>query len=66
MNKITDWVKPHQLIAFFLITFTISWGLGFSYYAINNPGGVVPAWLVNLVVSIGPRQTFENLVRFVE
>ena len=38
MNKLTYWIKQHQLIAFFLITFTISWGLGFSYYAINNPG----------------------------
>ncbi|MGD8405999.1 MAG: type II CAAX endopeptidase family protein [Anaerolineales bacterium] len=38
MKKITNWIKHHQLIAFFLITFAISWGLGFSYYAINNPG----------------------------
>lgn len=38
MNNITNWIKHHQLISFFLITFAISWGLGFSYYAINNPG----------------------------
>jgi len=38
MNKLSYWIKNHQLIAFFLITFTITWGLGFSYYAINNPG----------------------------
>jgi hypothetical protein len=38
MKKITNWVRQHQLIAFFLITFTISWGLGFSYYAMNTPG----------------------------
>ncbi len=38
MNKITNWIKHHQLAAFFLITFTISWGLGFSYYTINKPG----------------------------
>ena len=38
MNNIKNWIKNHQLIAFFLITFTISWGLGFSYFSINNPG----------------------------
>jgi membrane protease YdiL (CAAX protease family) len=38
MNKITNWIKHHQLIAFFLIVFAISWGLGFSYYSFNNPG----------------------------
>jgi len=38
MNRITHWIEQHQLIAFFLGTFAISWGLGFSYYAINNPG----------------------------
>jgi membrane protease YdiL (CAAX protease family) len=38
MNKLTNWIRNHQLIAFFLITFTISWGLGFSYYAMNTPG----------------------------
>jgi len=34
MNKIADWVKQHQIAAFFIITFTITWGLGFSYSAI--------------------------------
>lgn len=38
MNKPSNWIRHHQLIAFFLITFTISWGLGFSYYYINHPG----------------------------
>jgi membrane protease YdiL (CAAX protease family) len=38
MNKMTNWIKQHQLIAFFLVTFAISWGLGFSYYAMNTPG----------------------------
>ena len=38
MNKLTNWIRNHQLIAFFLIVFTISWGLGFSYYAMNTPG----------------------------
>jgi len=34
MNKLTDWIKRHQVAAFFIITFTISWGLGFSYSAV--------------------------------
>lgn len=38
MDILKHWVSRHQLIAFFLITFGISWGLGFSYYAINVPG----------------------------
>ncbi len=27
MNKLTDWIKQHQIVAFFAITFAISWGL---------------------------------------
>lgn len=34
MDKITNWIKHHQVAAFFIITFTISWGLGFSWSAI--------------------------------
>jgi uncharacterized protein len=33
MSKLTDWIKRHQIIAFFVITFAITWGLGFSYLA---------------------------------
>ena len=33
MNKITNWIKQHQIAAFFIITFAISWGLGFSWGA---------------------------------
>src|SRR5512136_177888 len=33
MNKLTDWIKRHQIAAFFIITFAITWGLGFSYSA---------------------------------
>jgi membrane protease YdiL (CAAX protease family) len=28
MNKITDWIKRHQIAAFFLLTFLITWGFG--------------------------------------
>ena len=36
------------------------------YYAISDPGGVVPAWLVNQVVTIGPRRTMDNLIKAME
>jgi membrane protease YdiL (CAAX protease family) len=38
MNKVTDWIKNHQVAAFFIITFVITWGLGFSYGAVMNKG----------------------------
>ena len=38
MNKLTNWIKRHQIVAFFTITFTITWGLGFSYGALLNKG----------------------------
>ena len=31
MNKLVDWIKGHQVAAFFILTFVITWGLGFSY-----------------------------------
>ena len=34
MIKLTDWIKRHQVVAFFIITYAISWGLGFSWGAI--------------------------------
>ena len=33
MNEVTDWIKRHQIVTFFIITFAITWGLGFSYSA---------------------------------
>ena len=36
MKKITDWIKHHQVAAFYILTFAISWGLEFSYDAIVN------------------------------
>ncbi len=38
MEKITGWIKRHQIIAFFAITFGITWGLGFTYEAVLNQG----------------------------
>jgi membrane protease YdiL (CAAX protease family) len=34
MNTFSGWIKHYQVTAFFIITFAITWGLGFSYGAI--------------------------------
>jgi len=34
VNRLTDWIKRHQAAAFFIITFAITWGLGFSWGAV--------------------------------
>ena len=34
IQKILNWIKKHQLLAFWGITFTITWGLGFTYGAV--------------------------------
>ena len=36
MNTLSSWIRRHQVIAFFAITFAISWGLGFSWNAVLN------------------------------
>jgi hypothetical protein len=53
MNKLADWIKTHQTIAFFFITFTITWGLGFSYSAAQIKGNL---WLypVASLATCGP------------
>lgn len=38
MKKLTDWIKQHQIVSFYLIAFTITWGLAFSYDAAINRG----------------------------
>src|SRR5512135_2089303 len=37
MSRLADHVKRHQIAAFFIITFAITWGLGFSYDAMSDP-----------------------------
>ncbi len=34
MTRLTDWIRRHQVVAFFVITFAISWGLAFSWGAV--------------------------------
>jgi uncharacterized protein len=36
MTKFTDWIRCHQLTTFFLVAFAISWGLGFTWDAVQN------------------------------
>ena len=36
MYKSLAWIKNHQVVAFFVITFAITWGLGFSWSAVLN------------------------------
>ena len=36
MQKLTNWIKQHQVIVFFAIAFAISWGLAFSWDAVLN------------------------------
>ena len=33
MKNLTRWIKNHPIIAFFTITYAITWVLGFSYHA---------------------------------
>ncbi len=53
MNKLTDWIKRHQVAAFFIITFVISWGLGFSYTAVLKRNQLL--WLPMIfIATCGP------------
>ena len=53
MNHLVDWIRRHQIIAFFAITFVITWGLGFSYSAVLNTG-MVFLFPVVAVATCGP------------
>jgi len=53
MNKLTHWIKGHQITAFFIITFAITWGLGFSYGAAQVKG-IVWLYPVASLATCGP------------
>jgi membrane protease YdiL (CAAX protease family) len=53
MNTLTDLVKRHQTAAFFIITFAITWGLGFSYDSFRNTDKLVLIPLA-FVATCGP------------
>lgn len=52
MKHLADWIKRHQIFAFFVITFAITWGLGFSYLAVYT-GKFLLAPLV-FIATCGP------------
>lgn len=52
MTKLTDWIKRHQITAFFIITFAITWGLGLSYVAVYL--GMYLLLPLGFIASCGP------------
>jgi membrane protease YdiL (CAAX protease family) len=53
MKGLTDWVKDKQLTSFFVLTFLITWGLGFSYSAVMQQGKFLLVPLV-FIATCGP------------
>lgn len=53
MKRSLEWVQKRPLIAFFLITFAITWGLGFSYNAVMNQDKITLILLAS-IATCGP------------
>ncbi len=53
MIELAGWIKRHPVVAFFIITFAITWGLGLSYKAVMNKGVFLLAPLV-FIATCGP------------
>jgi uncharacterized protein len=53
VNKLTHWIKQHQVLAFFIITFVISWGLGYSWVLVVRKGIFLFAPLITIAM-VGP------------
>lgn len=53
MKRSVEWIRKRPLIGFFLITFAISWGLGFSYNAVMNQDKITLIPLASLA-TCGP------------
>ena len=41
MNKFKNWIKLHQVAAFYILAFAITWGLEFSYDAVLSIAALV-------------------------
>ena len=50
MNKLTNWIKEHQVAAFFILAYTISWPLLFLYFYVLHGDTTVGALIEPLVV----------------
>ncbi len=53
MNHLADWIRRHQIAAFFIVTFAITWGLGFSYDAAMNKE-IVLLFPLAVIATCGP------------
>lgn len=53
MNQIKLWIERHQIVSFFVLTFAITWGLGFSYGAVMRRHQFLLAPLL-MVATCGP------------
>lgn len=53
MNKLLQWIKTHQVTSFFILTFVISWGLGYSWLLVVNKGMYFLAPLT-FIALVGP------------
>jgi membrane protease YdiL (CAAX protease family) len=53
MKRLVEWIQKRPLIAFFLITFAITWGLGFSYNAVMNQNKIALILLAS-IATCGP------------
>jgi membrane protease YdiL (CAAX protease family) len=53
MHDITEWIRRHQIVSFFILTFAITWGLGFSYGAVLKRSQLLLAPLF-FVATCGP------------
>lgn len=53
MDKLIAWIRRHQVVAFFVVTFAITWGLGFSWSAVLRRNQFL--WLpLAFVATCGP------------
>jgi membrane protease YdiL (CAAX protease family) len=52
MYKLNNWIKHHQVAAFFILTFAITWGLGFSYIAFYK--GMFLLLPLSFIATCGP------------
>lgn len=53
MNKLKKWISGHQVASFFIITFSISWGLGFSWSAVIKQNQFLLLLLI-FIATCGP------------
>ena len=52
MRRLIEWIKRHQILTFFILTFVISWGGGLSYFAIYK--GMFYLLPLGFIATCGP------------